>query len=67
MSVERYGNEHILPKSFINKMDENIKELSGSECISYNKPVVFPARFSDGHRCRYYRKRPIKKEHPRGR
>ena len=23
------------------------------ECISCNKPVVLPARFSDGHRCRF--------------
>ena len=34
-------------------MEEDIKELSGSECISYNKPLVFPAGFSDGHRCRF--------------
>ena len=23
------------------------------ECMSCNKPVVLPARFSDGHRCRF--------------
>ena len=37
----------------VDKMDGDIKELSRSECISYNKPFVFPARFSDGHRCRF--------------
>ena len=37
----------------VDKMDEDIKELSWSECISYSKPFVFPARFSDGHRCRF--------------
>ena len=31
----------------VDKMDER------SECISYSKPFVFPARFSDGHRCRF--------------
>ena len=47
MAVERYGNEHILPKSFIDKMEDDIKELSKHVLTDTDRTNIYSYRGTD--------------------